>query len=343
MAGLVGDLNRRVAAVITFPSPRRPGACSLRPRRRMLATTPARSPRTRLQEREVASRGPAHREHRGSPRAHEPLPVGQDVVVATLVFLHAHPDDEASQTSGTMARAVARGDRVVVVFATNGDVGTAPEDLAPGETVAERRRSEGEASAAVIGVHRVEWLGYADSGMLGWEQNSGDGAFAAADVDAAARAVAEILDEEGADVLVGYDWHGGYGHPDHVQVHRVAHRAADLAARRPRVLEATMNRDTMRVLAEAGREAGVDSFDPDEPMADGHPMGMPQAEISWHVDVRDLLDIKRAALECHASQTSDVGMMLAMPAEIFETVFGSEHYVEAGRPDGMVDGWPLGS
>ena len=149
--------------------------------------------------------------------------------MSTIVFLHAHPDDEASQTSGSMARAVDEGHRVVVVFATHGDHGEAPDDLAPGETVVDRRRAEAEASAAAIGLHRVVWLGYADSGMTGWDQNSHEGAFTAAPLDEAGARFAAVLDEEDADIAVGYDWHGGYGHPDHVQVHRVLHRG-----RRPR-------------------------------------------------------------------------------------------------------------
>ncbi len=261
--------------------------------------------------------------------------------MSTIVFLHAHPDDEASQTSGTMARAVDEGHRVVLVVATNGDHGTAPDDLAPGETVVDRRRREVDAAAAVIGIHRLVRLGYADSGMAGWEQNTHDGAFAAADVDEAATRFAAVLDEEDAEVAVGYDWHGGYGHPDHVQVHRVLHRGVELAARRPRVLEATLNRDAMRAMARAAREAGQDAFDPDGPMDDGNPMGTPESELHWQVDVTALLERKRAALECHASQTADVGMMLAMPPEVFAAVFGFEHFIEPGREAGMARRWPF--
>jgi LmbE family N-acetylglucosaminyl deacetylase len=266
---------------------------------------------------------------------------GQDGRVSTIVFLHAHPDDEASQTSGTMARAVDEGHRVVLVVATDGDHGTAPDDLAPGETVVDRRRREAEAAARVIGIQRLVRLGYADSGMTGWEQNTHEGAFAVADLEEAADRVAAVLDEEDADVAVGYDWHGNYGHPDHVQVHRVLHAAVARAARRPRVLEATMSRDAMRDLAEAARAAGEEAFDPDTPMDDGNPMGTPAAEIHWEVDVRDLLDRKRAALECHASQTEDVGMMLAMPPAVFAALFGSEYYIEPGREPGPVKGWPF--
>jgi LmbE family N-acetylglucosaminyl deacetylase len=268
--------------------------------------------------------------------------------MSTIVFCHAHPDDEASQTSGSMARAAAEGHRVVVVFATGGEHGEAADDLAPGETVADRRRAEAERSAAATGTARVAWLGYADSGMSGWEQNAHEASFAAADTDEAAARLAAVLDEEDADVLVGYDWHGGYGHPDHVKVHAVVHRAAELARRRPRVLEVTMNRDAMRRFFELGRAAGMvpegeqEDWDPDAPADDGNPMGTPEAEITWQVDVSAQLPQRRAALEAHRSQTTDVGAMLGLPPEVFAMAFGTEHYLEPGAAPGMRRGWPFG-
>lgn len=263
--------------------------------------------------------------------------------MATVIFLHAHPDDEASQTSGSMARAAEEGHRVVVVFATGGEQGEAPDDLRLGETVRDRRRREAEASTATLGVSRTVWLGYLDSGMQGWEQNSAAGAFSTADLDEAAARLARVVDDESADVLVGYDWHGGYGHPDHVMVHKVAHRAAALAARRPRLLEATMNRDVIRDLVQAAREAGaVDGdWDPDAPGDDGNPVGTPESEITLQVDVADYLPHRRASLAAHRSQTTDVGMMLAMPRDAFAAMFGLEHYIEPGAEPGMRRGWFL--
>jgi LmbE family N-acetylglucosaminyl deacetylase len=267
---------------------------------------------------------------------------------STIVFLHAHPDDEASQTAGAMARAVAEGHRVVTVFATNGDHGELPAlGLGEGETLVDWRRREAMASAEVLGVQRVAWLGYRDSGMTGWAQNLLEGAFHGADVDEAAARVAAILDEEEADVLVGYDWHGGYGHPDHVKVHGVVHRAAELAARRPRLLESTMNRDLVRSFYEATLAAGeADSgFNPDGPMDDGNPLGTPASEITWQVDVSGYLPQRRAALEAHRSQATDIEFMLSMPDDFFAAFFGREHYIEPGldpatRPS-MQLGWPF--
>ena len=261
--------------------------------------------------------------------------------MATLVFVHAHPDDEASQTSGSMARAVTEGHRVVLVVATNGDHGDAPDDLADGETVVERRRTEAMASNAVIGTHRVEFLGYADSGMTGWAQNDHEASFIQVGTEEAAQRLAGILREESADLVVGYDWHGGYGHPDHIKVHAVTRRAAEIAGT-PRYLETTFNRTAMIRAHEAAVAAGadVDEWDPAAPMDDGNPLGSLEHELHWACDVAEFLETKRSALKAHASQADAQGM-LAMPSEMFALAFGTEHFIEPARPEGMVVGWFL--
>ena len=261
--------------------------------------------------------------------------------MSTIVFVHAHPDDEASGTAGSMARASDEGHRVVLVVATDGDHGTPAADLPDGRTVAEHRREELAESAKVLGVSRIAWLGYADSGMTGWPQNAAPNALMNADVDVAARALAAVLDAEDADVVTGYDWHGGYGHPDHVMVHRIVRRAVELAARRPRLLEVTMNRDAMRAMFRAAQAAGMDTedWDPDGPADDGNPIGTPEAELHLRVDVLRYLERKRAALQAHASQTTDVGMMLSLPPEAFTAMFRDEYYLEPGREPGMRTGW----
>ncbi len=266
-----------------------------------------------------------------------------DGSVATVVFVHAHPDDESTLTSGSMARASAEGHRVVTVIATNGEHGEAPEDLAPGETVADRRRREAEASAKVLGVARLAWLGYADSGMTGWDQNLGESAFHTADLDEAAARLAAVLDDEKADVLVGYDWHGNYGHPDHVKVHRVVRRAVEMVdGSRPRLLEATFNRDRVRALMQQARESGAEPLgDVDARMDDGNPLGTPETEIHWQVDVAAYLEQRRASITAHASQVTDMTRSLAMPAPAFAAFFGWEFYIEPGRPPGMRLGWFL--
>src|SRR4051812_16738827 len=141
--------------------------------------------------------------------------------MATLVCFHAHPDDESIATGGTMAKAAAAGHRVVLVLATRGEKGEIVDGvLQPGEPLGLRRIGEAMASAEVLGVQRVEFLGYVDSGMMGMPENEGPYAFWQADVDHAAARLATILREEDADIVTIYDDNGGYGHPDHIQVHR---------------------------------------------------------------------------------------------------------------------------
>jgi LmbE family N-acetylglucosaminyl deacetylase len=275
--------------------------------------------------------------------------------MGTLVCFHAHPDDEAIATGGSMARAHADGHRVVLVVATDGRHGETPDDLAEGETLADRRRTETMRSADVLGVDRVEFLGYADSGMTGWEQNGSEESFHAADLDEAAERLAAVLRDEAADVLTTYDWHGNYGHPDHVKVHHVGARAADMVADElptMRVFEATMNRDAMArlIAAAASLESGTSDdtdgsgrvdFDPDAPADDGNPFGTPEAELTLEVDVTDHVAAKRSAIRCHRSQVSDSDFFLAMDDEQFRAAFGLEWYIERGREPGMRRGWLL--
>jgi LmbE family N-acetylglucosaminyl deacetylase len=267
--------------------------------------------------------------------------------MGTLVLFHAHPDDEIITNGGTAARASAEGHRVVLVIATHGEWGESPEDLAPGETLVDRRRAETEASAAELGIHRIVWLGYEDSGMTGWEQNNNLGNFLQAPLEEAAQRLYTVLAEESADVLMIYDWHGVYGHPDHVRVHQVGVRAAELAGT-PRVFEATMNRDWIKELQRMARESGAAlggdtdaaDFDPDGPSDDGNPFGSAMSELTMQVDVGEHVKKKRAAMACHRSQISDTSFFLQMPDDMFARAFSAEWFIERGiTPEGPKPGW----
>jgi LmbE family N-acetylglucosaminyl deacetylase len=259
--------------------------------------------------------------------------------MGTLVCFHAHPDDESISTGGTIARAVAEGHRVVLVVATNGDHGEVPDDLAPGETLVDRRRAETQASAEVLGVHRVVWLGYADSGMTGWPQNEFEGSFFQAPLDEAAERLAAILRDVDADVLTTYDSHGGYGHPDHIQVHRVGARAAELVGL-DAVYQSTMNRDAMRRTMEQAGEVLAEIEELDESTremleerrgrADSDEFGSPEALITHAIDVTSVLDQKRQAMVAHASQIGPDSFFLAMPDDAFAGAFGTEWFIGPG-------------
>jgi LmbE family N-acetylglucosaminyl deacetylase len=247
-----------------------------------------------------------------------------------LVSFHAHPDDEALLTAGTLARAAAEGHRVILVVATAGEAGLAGQP--PGSALATTRLAELRVSAAAIGCARVVELNYPDSGM----HNEHKG-FASLDLDEPARRLAAVLTEEAADALTSYDAHGGYGHPDHVQVHRVARRAAELAGT-PVVLEATVDRTVLlRVtwLLHKLKLAPAD-FAPDR-LRQAYST---RADITHRVDVRGYLDQKRASMRAHASQagggsdTRTLAYLLRLPRPLFRLAVGTEWFVEAGRAPG---------
>lgn len=249
----------------------------------------------------------------------------------TVVSLHAHPDDEAFLVGGTLARLAAEGHRVVLVVATDGEAGLAAAELA-GKDLGQRRRAELATAAARLGCAEVRFLGYADSGMDGRAEGN---AFARTPVEAAAQHVASVLGELGADALTIYDSHGGYGHPDHIQVHRVGLRAAELAGT-PLVLEATVDRRPLiRVLKllRAFRLSPA-GWDP-ERFAGAY---ADPGQITHRVNVAPWAEEKRAAMAAHASQaTADtevrtLAVFLRFPRPLYRLVFRHEWFVERSRP-----------
>ncbi|MEO7267758.1 MAG: PIG-L family deacetylase [Knoellia sp.] len=271
-----------------------------------------------------------------------------DTMTRTLVAFHAHPDDEALLTSGTMAKAAAEGHRVVLVIATDGALGLAATefkggtDFTHGTALADVRLEEARASADALGVARVEWLGYADSGHDGPipADPPGQLRFCRAPVEEAAERLAAILRTERADVLLTYDAQGGYGHRDHVRVHEVGARAAEIAAT-PRVLEATVPRDT---IARAVRLVGKvyhypDEFDP----AVFERSYTARSDITHRINVRRQAGAKRASMRAHASQASSNGgdrtlaAFLRIPRPVYDLVFGREWFrdPDAKAADGI--------
>jgi LmbE family N-acetylglucosaminyl deacetylase len=257
-------------------------------------------------------------------------------VPKTVVSFHAHPDDEALLTGGTLAKAAAAGHRVVLVAATNGGAGLASARVRAAGDLGSRRIEELEKAATAIGAASVELLGYDDSGMDG--QAPGN-AFARADVDAAAEKLAAILRREEADVLTIYDANGGYGHPDHIQVHHVGVRAAELAGT-PAVLEATIDRDLLRRAVRLMRAARLGAH---IRLPDLEKSYAPRSALTHRVDVRRHLRAKRAALLAHASQASaddmerTIAFFLRLPPPLFRLVLGSEWFVQRNA----VREWPL--
>ena len=266
--------------------------------------------------------------------------------MATAVFFHAHPDDEALSTGGTMRLASDAGHRVVLVCATDGSRGETPglddgQEL-EAERLAEMREAELRTAAELLGVHRVVMLGYRDSGMAGDPGNEDPGCFWQSDDREAAERLAAVLSEEQADLLTCYDANGTYGHPDHIKVHRVGVRAAELAGVDV-VYEATLNREhfrsSMKELMRMAAEAGLDPIQEQdqaefEAELDEGTVGVEGARITHHIDVRAALDAKRAAIRSHASQIPADSFFVALPDEAFELAFGTEWFIRRDASSG---------
>ena len=259
----------------------------------------------------------------------------------TLVAFHAHPDDEALLTSGTMARAAAEGHRVVVVVATDGDLGLTSDTYAADGQLGARRLEELHRSAAALGVARVVHLGYADSGMGPelFPDPPGRVRFLHAPLEEAAARLADVLREEDADVLLSYDPQGGYGHRDHVRVNQVGERAAQLAGT-PRVLQATVPRDTLnRALDHAAK---VYRFPPDFDREGFARAYSAREDITHRISVRRYAAAKRASMRAHASQASaqdgadrTLAAFLRIPRPLYDLVFGREWFIDPARPPGL--------
>ncbi len=266
-----------------------------------------------------------------------------------LLLVHAHPDDESINNGATMAKYAAEGALVTLVTCTLGEEGEViPADLAHlaadrDDTLGAHRMGELAAAMAELGVTDHRFLGgpgrYRDSGMMGAPQNDRPECFWRADVDEAAAALVEVIREVRPQVLVTYDPNGGYGHPDHIQAHRVAMRAADLAA------EPAFRRDlgdaheiakiywncVPRSVVEAGfarlREAGREGdLFPGIATPDDVPGVLPDEEVTAAVDTSAHAERKAAAMRAHATQIAVDGPFFALSNDLGQPLFPTEYY-----------------
>ncbi|MET7682331.1 PIG-L family deacetylase [Streptomyces sp. NPDC005423] len=258
----------------------------------------------------------------------------------TLMAVHAHPDDEATGTGGVLARYAAEGVRTVLVTCTDGGCGDGPGGVKPGDpghdpaTVASMRRKELEASCAALGVSDLEMLDYADSGMAGWPNNDAPGSFWGTPVAEGAARLAELMRHYRPDVVVTYDENGFYGHPDHIQAHRITMAALEMTTLTPKVYWTTMPRSLMRRFGEIMREFGADIPEPDSAEAAAlAEIGLPDDEITTWVETTPFSGQKYDALAAHASQGENI-FFLKMGKEKFGELMGMETFVRVLDPTG---------
>jgi len=243
--------------------------------------------------------------------------------------VHAHPDDEATSTGGVLARYAAEGVRTVLVTCTDGRCGDGPNGAKPGDpghdpaAVAAMRAAELRASADVLKVSALEMLDYGDSGMMGWATNDAPDSFWRTPVADAADRLSELMRRYRPDVVVTYDENGFYGHPDHIQAHRVTMAAVALAGGTAKVYWTTVPQSGMRNFGKIMRELGADW---EEPPADQPLLGLPDDEITTWVDTAAFGGQKFDALAAHASQEENI-FFLRMGRERFTELMGMETFV----------------
>jgi N-acetyl-1-D-myo-inositol-2-amino-2-deoxy-alpha-D-glucopyranoside deacetylase len=278
---------------------------------------------------------------------------------AGLLLVHAHPDDECFATGGLIARSVAEGRRVDLVVCTGGEEGEIhdpsldPEDAKP--RMREIRAAELDCSVVALrgsgpGEVHLHRLGYRDSGMMDSEANAHPDAFWRADLDEAAGKLVAVIRAAQPGVMVTYDANGNYGHPDHINAHRIAVAGMQAAADSSRFTaagpdagpawsvakfyEIAFNRDRWTAVLAEMKERGLKlpwDFDADgeeasEP-AEEESFGVPEAEITAFVDVAAWADAKRAAMDCHKTQRQDFGWLLDLPDDLASRILSPESFV----------------
>ncbi len=278
-----------------------------------------------------------------------------------LLLVHAHPDDESIETGATMARYAAEGVQVTLVTCTLGELGEIiPAELAHlaadrEDRLGEYRIGELAAACAALGVTGQRFLGgpgrWRDSGMMGLAANADPRCFWQADVQEAAAELAAVIREVRPQVIVTYDARGFYGHPDHIQAHRVAWRARELAAAGPgadgagpwQAAKFYATAVPRSVLAGAIRLAGPATqagFRPAPGVAE-LPFGVPDEEVTTCVEATAWLPAKLAAMRAHATQIRVAGEFFALSDNVGQRALGREHYTLLAGPRGPGAG-PLG-
>nr|WP_055502645.1 PIG-L family deacetylase [Nonomuraea pusilla] len=247
----------------------------------------------------------------------------------TLMVVHAHPDDECLSTGGVLARYAEEGIRTVLVTCTNGEQGDGPGGVKPGDpghdpaAVAERRLEELRESAGHLAVDHLELLGYQDSGMDGWHTNHHTEAFANVPVEKAAARLGELMERYRPQVVVTYDetGGGGYGHPDHVQAHRITEAAVEATGIPDKFYYTAIPRAAMRRMFEMMRASGMDlgDFQPSDDF------GTPDERVTTVVDISPYVERKLKALRAHESQGENI-FLLRMPEETQQQAFSHEAF-----------------
>jgi LmbE family N-acetylglucosaminyl deacetylase len=245
--------------------------------------------------------------------------------------VHAHPDDEATSTGGILARYAAEGIRTILVTCTNGELGDGHEASKPGDSghdeaaVVAKRRQELDKSCEILRISSLEMLGYRDSGMMGWPQNDAVGSFWTTPVAEPAARLSELLERYRPQVVVTYDANGFYGHPDHIQAHRITVAALEATAVAEKLYYPAIAKSAMAQFRDIVRSAGVEDLGEGEEDWD---FGVDDDLIAATVDCTGYIAQQYEALAAHESQ-SDGTFFLRLGLDLFSKLMRFETFVRA--------------
>lgn len=257
-----------------------------------------------------------------------------------LLALFAHPDDEAFGTGGTLARYAAAGADVTLVCATRGEAGEIAEgfDATP-ETLGQVREGELRCAAETVGVRELIFLGYRDSGMAGTPENNDPRAFVNAPADEVVPQLVGIIRRVRPQVVVTFEPNGGYGHPDHIAIHRhtvaAFHAAADPACcpeqgaawKAPRLFYTAIPRSFFLGMRDALAAAGLDTSD--LARFEDAEIGWPDDKVNVTIDVADTVEAKWTALQCHRTQLGPGNLFRRLPEPLVKRMMSQEHFALA--------------
>jgi LmbE family N-acetylglucosaminyl deacetylase len=261
----------------------------------------------------------------------------------SVLAIFAHPDDEGFGSGGTLAMLVAKGARITLVCATNGDVGEISDPaLATPETLAQVRQGELRRAMAITGVLDVRFLGYRDSGMAGWSDNNHPASLHRADPSEVVGRVLRIIREVRPELVITHDPTGVYGHPDHLAVHQHTTQAFSLAADPaaypeqlaqglqpwlPRLLYyASAPRSLFRRMWQQMLDAGIT---PPFASREIDSLGCPDEAVTTVLDVSQFVDTKLASLRCHRTQMDPNGAFARLSPEVLRDFMSTEYYTLA--------------
>jgi N-acetyl-1-D-myo-inositol-2-amino-2-deoxy-alpha-D-glucopyranoside deacetylase len=261
----------------------------------------------------------------------------------SILAIYAHPDDETFGTGGTLAHYARQGSQVTLVCATRGEAGEISDpELASPETLGQVREMELDCAAHKMGIEEVFFLNYRDSGMAGTAENDDPRAFVNAPAEEVVGRLVALIRRLRPQIVITFEPHGGYGHPDHITIHHhtltAFHAAADperypLAGdpwQAERLFYSVIPRSLFDQLRQWLAEAGEDTADLDQFEADGS--GWPDDQIHVVMDISALVEAKWQALECHATQFGPDNLFRRVPEEKAKAAISQEHFAQAWPP-----------